>query len=199
MQYIDDRHRYTGTLWEGRYKACPVDNKSYVLRCYRYIELNSLRARMVAMPQDYSWSSFTRNALGVLNPFIQPHPLYLLLGAHLEERCDSYRTFVMHAIPSEELEDVRQHLHQHAYGSKRFRVAIEVQFGRHAGPARIGRPRKSRLPDENATRPLFPPLLNLSQGIGYGTHTRASISAAIDFSRFSQRNFSKRRLPPALR
>jgi len=44
------RHRRTGTLWEGRYKACLVDSASYVLRCYRYIDLNPLRARMTDDP-----------------------------------------------------------------------------------------------------------------------------------------------------
>lgn len=34
------RHRRTGTLWEGRYKACLVDSESYVLRCHSYIDLN---------------------------------------------------------------------------------------------------------------------------------------------------------------
>lgn len=44
VRYVNDRYRRTGTLWEGRYKACLVDSESYLLRCYRYIELNPLRA-----------------------------------------------------------------------------------------------------------------------------------------------------------
>ncbi|MFS8404882.1 transposase [Xanthomonas campestris pv. campestris] len=39
---FNGRHGRTGTLWEGRYKACLVDSADYVLRCYRYIELNPL-------------------------------------------------------------------------------------------------------------------------------------------------------------
>ncbi|AIO23753.1 transposase IS200 like family protein [Burkholderia cepacia ATCC 25416] len=39
------RHQRSGTLWEGRYKSCLVDSESYVLRCYRYIDLNPVRAR----------------------------------------------------------------------------------------------------------------------------------------------------------
>ena len=41
------RHARTGTLWEGRFKACLVDSTGYVLRCCRYIELNPVRARLV--------------------------------------------------------------------------------------------------------------------------------------------------------
>jgi putative transposase len=41
---FNGRHGRTGTLWEGRYKSCLVDSEHYVLRCYRYIELNPVRA-----------------------------------------------------------------------------------------------------------------------------------------------------------
>ena len=36
--------RRSGTLWEGRYTASLVDCERYVLTCYRYIELNPVRA-----------------------------------------------------------------------------------------------------------------------------------------------------------
>ncbi len=44
------RHRRTGTFWEGRYKSCLVDTQSYLVHCYRYIELNPVRARMTDDP-----------------------------------------------------------------------------------------------------------------------------------------------------
>ncbi len=47
------RHRRTGTLREGRYKAGLVDSESYVLHCHRYIELNPVLARMTADPASY--------------------------------------------------------------------------------------------------------------------------------------------------
>ena len=40
----------TGTLWEGRYKASPVQDDEYLLTCYRYIELNPVRAGIVIEP-----------------------------------------------------------------------------------------------------------------------------------------------------
>jgi len=144
VRYVNDRYHRTGTLWEGRYKACLVDTESYLLRCYRYIELNPLRARMVAAPADYPWSSFAGNALAVVNPLIRPHSAYLSLGAHTAERCAAYRALIEQAIAPDELDAIRLHLQrQHAYGSERFRAAIETQLLRRAGPARIGRPRKA--------------------------------------------------------
>ena len=44
VRYVNDRYRRTGTLWEGRYKACLVDSETYRLRCYRYMKTGSVRA-----------------------------------------------------------------------------------------------------------------------------------------------------------
>jgi putative transposase len=144
VRYVNDRYRRTGTLWEGRYKACLVDSETYLLRCYRYIELNPLRARMVSDPAGYRWSSFAYNALAVADPLVRPHSSYVNLGTNVAERCAAYRTLVEHAITPDELNSIRLHLQrQHAYGTERFREAIEAQLSRRAGPAKIGRPRKS--------------------------------------------------------
>ncbi len=47
------RHRRTGTLWEGPYKACLVDSSDYLLRCVRYVDLNPVRARMTDNPATF--------------------------------------------------------------------------------------------------------------------------------------------------
>lgn len=136
----------------GRYKACLVDTESYLLRCYRYIELNPVRAHMVGAAADYPWSSYARNAQGLANSLIHPHPCYLSLGTNESDRCATYRALVEQAIPSDELDNLRLHLQrQHAYGTERFRAAIEAQLSRRAGPAKIGRPRKSEPSSESPT------------------------------------------------
>lgn len=56
------RYRRTRTLWEGRYKSWLVDTERYLLTCYRYIELNPVRAAMVADSGNYAWSSYRANA-----------------------------------------------------------------------------------------------------------------------------------------
>ncbi len=53
---FNHRHGRSGTLWEGRYKSCLVDSDGYFLACSRYIELNPVRAWMVAEPADHPWS-----------------------------------------------------------------------------------------------------------------------------------------------
>lgn len=52
-QYVNKKYSRTGTLWEGRHKSSPVDTQTYLLKCYRYIELNPVRARMVDKPDEY--------------------------------------------------------------------------------------------------------------------------------------------------
>lgn len=144
VRYINDRYHRTGTLWEGRYKACPVDGDVYLLRCYRYIELNPVRAAMVPDPADYPWSSYHANATGAYDPLVRTHPFYRRLADTSEERCATYSQLVSEAMDDEDIADIRAHLQrQHAYGNPRFRAAIEKQLGRRAGPAKIGRPLKS--------------------------------------------------------
>ncbi len=55
VQYINHTYRRSGTLWEGRFRSCLTQSEDYVLACYRYIELNPVRADMVAHPRDYPW------------------------------------------------------------------------------------------------------------------------------------------------
>src|ERR1700729_3005315 len=79
VRYVNAMYRRTGTLWEGRFKSCLVDSECYLLTCYRYIELNPLRAAMVETPESYLWSSYHANARGAHDPLVDPHPEYLAL------------------------------------------------------------------------------------------------------------------------
>ncbi|MGH8190319.1 MAG: transposase [Rhodanobacteraceae bacterium] len=142
VRYVNDRYFCTGTLWEGRYKASLVGDDRHVLQCQRYIELNPLRARMVADAADYRWSSFRHHALGVPDPMVTPHPAMLGLGRTPHERRQNYRELVTQAVDPEEIDAIRRHLqHQHIYGPERFRQAVEAQLGRTVGPKKIGRPK----------------------------------------------------------
>ncbi len=82
---------------------------------------------------------------------MQPHPLYLSLGDTEAERFDRYRDLFIAGEDPNETQAIRLNLQrQHALGSNRFRIAIERQLERRAGPAKIGRPRKSHDVGESA-------------------------------------------------
>ena len=60
VRYFNHSYRRSGTLWEGRYKSSLVQSERYLLECYRYIELNPVRAGMVDDPADYRWSRLSK-------------------------------------------------------------------------------------------------------------------------------------------
>lgn len=74
--YFNRRYSRSGQLWEGRFRSCLVDSARYVLGCYRYIELNPVRAHMVSAPGDYAWSSYAGNAGLRDDPLLAPHAEY---------------------------------------------------------------------------------------------------------------------------
>ncbi|KKO61281.1 Transposase IS200 like protein [Janthinobacterium sp. KBS0711] len=92
VQYFNWRYGRTGSLWEGRYKSCLVQGERYLLICQRYIELNPVRAGIVALPGQYCWSSYRSNAQGVHDDLLSPHSLYLTLGRDESERQKKYQT-----------------------------------------------------------------------------------------------------------
>ena len=91
VRYFNYTYNRSGTLWEGRFKSCLIESEQYLLELYRYIELNPVRAGMVEDPDDYSWSSYSCNALGIKTNLQYPHSLYLALGRTQKERLEKYR------------------------------------------------------------------------------------------------------------
>jgi len=108
VQYINHNLGRTGTLWEGRFRSCMVNSDDYVLACYRYIELNPVRAGMVPTPDQYPWSSYRLNAHTGLGGFITPHPAYEALGTEAPQRRSSYRQLCESVPPSKIVEEIRK-------------------------------------------------------------------------------------------
>jgi putative transposase len=131
VQQLNGRHRRTGTLWEGRYKATVVDSDEYVLRCYRYIELNPVRAGMQQSPATYRWSSYRHNALGEVQDGVIPHETYRSLGQSPQARQRAYRVLVDDGLSQIELREIR-HATQRAWplGSDRFDAQIAAMINR---------------------------------------------------------------------
>jgi putative transposase len=90
VQHVNRSLTRTGTLWEGRYRSCLVPSDSYVLACYRYIELNPVRAGLAESPEQYRWSSYGANAQGRTDPLLRPHPSYLGLDEEPARRLKLY-------------------------------------------------------------------------------------------------------------
>jgi putative transposase len=144
VSYVNVNYRRTGTLWEGRYKSCLVDSDQYLLACYRYIELNPVRAMMVARPEEYAWSSYRSNALGSCDSLLHPHRQYLALAANADDRRAAYRMLFDEVLDDQRVSDIRAYLQQQrAWGSERFQSIVAAQLGRCAQTRPARRPRKS--------------------------------------------------------
>ena len=140
-RYVNGVQGRTGSLYEGRFKSGPVETARYFLTCMRYIELNAVRAGMVAAPRDYEWSSFPQNALGAPRGWLCPHPEYLRLGKEASHREGAYRELFDRPFDERDLASIRAHIQQsRALGSEAFRAALGAMLRRDVGVVPVGRP-----------------------------------------------------------
>jgi putative transposase len=68
----------SGAVYQGRYKAIPVQTGEYFYNVCRYVERNPLRAGLVARAEEWPWSGLWRRLHGedgdLLNPWPIPYP-----------------------------------------------------------------------------------------------------------------------------
>jgi len=144
VSYFNYLHGRTGTLWEGRFRASPVETERYLFACHRYIELNPVRAGMVASPEKVEWSSHLCLAHGKADDLVTPHAMYMGLGGSDLARRRAYRSMFDVPLDSATVTHIRNCLRKGvALGSEAFCRELEERSGRRASPAPMGRPRKS--------------------------------------------------------
>lgn len=107
--YYRKLYRYTGYLWQGRFKNFFIEKDSYLLECARYIERNPLRTKykMVEDLSSFRWSSYNFYAKGTPDDIITLNPLYESLGRNMLERQQRYKEYILTPRPYEQaLDDV---------------------------------------------------------------------------------------------
>ena len=145
VQYFNHTYQRTGTLWEGRYKGTLIDTERYLLTCYRYIELNPVRAGMVKHPSEYRWSSYGCNALGQKDSLVTPHELYRKLGKSPKDRKRRYRGLFKTQIHDKTLEEIREATNKAwVLGSNGFKEKMEPLLNRRPISTPKGGDRKSK-------------------------------------------------------
>lgn len=141
VQYVNRKHGRSGTLWEGRYRSCLTQDDHYLLMCHRYVELNPVRAGMVAIPEAYRWSSYRANAYGDVNTLITRHAIFRSLGDTVERCQRAYRALFEHAVPADQAEQIRRATYGNdVLGSAHYLASIAKLIGRRVTPARPGPP-----------------------------------------------------------
>ncbi|MDZ4185471.1 MAG: transposase [Desulfuromonadales bacterium] len=100
--YFNVKRQRAGHLFQGRYKAILVERDAYVDELSRYIHLNPVRAKIVATPAEYPWSSYRAYA------GLDPAPSWLVregvlahFGPDDETAQRRYRDFVEGVIGQE--------------------------------------------------------------------------------------------------
>tara|TARA_B100001059_G_C17808389_1_gene570636 strand:+ start:22 stop:714 length:693 start_codon:yes stop_codon:yes gene_type:complete len=142
VRYFNRAYQRSGTLWEGRFKSCLVQEKQYVMAVYRYIEMNPVRAGMVDSPVEYPWSSYAINAQGKQSALCQAHACYLALADTAAKRQQAYRDLFRSEISEDVLADIRSTVKSGmALGNDRFKQEIEALTGRRQHKAQLGRPK----------------------------------------------------------
>ena len=131
VRYLNQRCGRSGTLWDGRYRSCMVDDETYLLVCHRYIELNPVRAGMVRDPALYRWSSHRCNAHGESDRLVTPHRLVTDLGSDQHARLHAYRSLFTGAPNDGDIARLRDATNNnYAFGSTGFTEAMAQLLGR---------------------------------------------------------------------
>ena len=141
VRYFNNRHGRSGTLWEGRYRSTLIETDRYLLACMAYIDLNPVRAGMVAEPADHPWSSH-RHCIGLtVNKMVTPHALLWDLGNTPFAREAAYRELVAAGVsPPQQEALTRAALTGWALGSDAFLQDLQEGTPRRIAPGQRGRP-----------------------------------------------------------
>jgi len=76
--HVSRHHRIrktSGRIWQGRFKAFPIEQDEHLLTVLRYVERNPVRANLVPSAADWDWSSISRNNLEIARGLISESPV----------------------------------------------------------------------------------------------------------------------------
>jgi putative transposase len=136
------RHARSGTLWEGRYRSTLIQAERYLLACMVYIDLNPVRAGMVADPAEYAWSSHQHYIGRRADRLVTPHALYWELGNTPFARDQAYADLVRAGLSrAQEQALTDSALRGWALGEANYVAELQRRTERRVARAQAGRPR----------------------------------------------------------
>ena len=132
---INARNDWRGYLWQGRFASAPMD-EGHCLMAARYVELNPVRAGLVAKPRDWRWSSASAHLAGRDDALVKVAPLL--------ELAPDWAAFLAGGLKDSERETIRQAERTgRPLGAPRFLAKLEKKLGRALVKRKPGpRPRK---------------------------------------------------------
>jgi len=141
-------HRLTGHVWQGRFRAFPIQENDHLLTVLRYVERNPLRANLVTRAEDWPWSSLPERLVPPLVPFLHPCPV--ALPADWSRHVNEPQT-------EAELERIRRSVQRGCpYGAEGWVKSTAAALGlEHTLQPRGRPPRSRRQPSVADQSPLF--------------------------------------------
>jgi putative transposase len=134
-QYYNQKSETKGHLWQGRFFSCVLDER-HTYAAVRYVELNPVRSKMVASPEEYPWSSARSHITRTPDP--------VLSGCFLTETVTDWRRYLGEENDPEAQKRVIQATQSgHPCGEENFVKKMETTIGRRLAPLPVGRPRGS--------------------------------------------------------
>ena len=144
------RQARTGTLWEGRYRSTLIQAERHLLACMVYMDLNPVRAGMVADPLDYPWSSHAHHVGRRQDKLVTPHPLYWELGNTPFARDAAYASLVRAGISQDQQRALTDSaLRGWALGEADYVADLQRRTERRVVRGQAGRPRRPIEPVPN--------------------------------------------------
>lgn len=131
---INFRERWRGYLWQGRFASFVMD-EPYLLAAARYVELNPVRAGLVASADEWPWSSARAHLSGRDDCLVNVAPQLAMVA--------DWRALLSSGLGEEELREFGEHSRTgRPLGRKAFVERLEHVVGRLLRPQKAGRPRK---------------------------------------------------------
>jgi putative transposase len=141
--FVNKQEDRSGALWEGRFKASPIQRENYLLACCRYVEMNPVRAGMVVGPRQYRWSSYRERIGLVKSNLLDLDAVYLGLADDVIRRIELYQAYLKQDVSDKEIELLRSAwIRNQLTGNNRFIDEIESRIGRRIEYRTRGRPSK---------------------------------------------------------
>ena len=127
---VNAREEWRGHLWQERFHSYPMD-ENHLLAAARYIELNPLRAQIVARPGNWPWSSARAHLEGRNDALVSVDPLL--------DRVENWKAFLAKGMDEQALEQVRRFERTgRPAGSESFVEMVESTTGRSLKPRKPG-------------------------------------------------------------
>lgn len=135
------RHRRSGTLWDGRFRAALVEPEPWALLSLAWIESAPVAARLASQAQDFAWSSAAHHLGLRVDPLITEHRLYWGLGNTPFEREAAWRLRLDASLTAQQASELLSAVGRGwALGSEPYLLEMAKQAGRSLRPRPRGRP-----------------------------------------------------------